>query len=220
MYCCLFLFSWLFSFQDIWEWLIISAVTAPTHYFQFSWELWISPLTRWNNQNREMKHSETQVHITILWVPLTVVSAIGLSIFICPNWRIIVLLAQTRRIRDKRRRQIYDTQSSKLFLALKIICLDNILILSLEYVWRWSLCTYLFPTTLSPSLLFHKKTARQWRFCFKLICNLLISQSLVLNKYLKFRATLVHCTKFSSVTSLETTYTRVAKRYNTIWHFV
>ena len=65
-----------------------------------------------------------------------------------------------------------------------------------------------------------KKSARQWRFCFKLICNLLISQSLVLNKYLKLRATLVHCTKFSSVTSLETTYTRVAKRYNTIWHFV
>ena len=108
-------------------------VTALTHYFQSSWELWISPLTRWNNQNREMKHSETQVHITILWVPLTVVSAIGLSIFICSNWRITVLLAQTRRIRDKRRRNIYDTQSSKLFLALKIICLDNILILSLEY---------------------------------------------------------------------------------------
>ena len=38
------------SFQDIQEWLIISVVTAPTHYFQFSWELWISPLTRWNNQ--------------------------------------------------------------------------------------------------------------------------------------------------------------------------
>ena len=80
----MYYFYFLFSFQDIWEWLIISVVTAPTHYFQISWELWISPLTRWNNQNREMKHSETRVHITILWVPLTVVNTMDFAYLFIP----------------------------------------------------------------------------------------------------------------------------------------